>query len=586
MDNSGIVLDVEEEESEDIFISGDPPGSPRRFSNSLSDSDNSQPLEIPQGFPPVKPCDSTIETCMICFEPLSNYGVHQICSLPCGHIYGISCITQWLDTKQKCPHCGRRQPSASVIPLFINSTVVVDNSRDIEWIKKLKKSERERKKALKRSREFEQRLSELERRYRTMNNRYSLLCNTGVQLVNNNDTSPETIELFQDIENHIKLKCMKKFNEAKFIKIKDNTNTSIDSSSFCSEYLVGHSKSYLSIYTLGRNDEQDEIKILGQQTEKLVKDACFFRTNNLVLSVGFGKTCQITNYMNNSAVADVKTTQPIWSCAVDRNNDCMFYCGYGNGKLEQFDTRYLEGPVSMYTFNDNRPIHSMSMSSSNHLLVTTFNRNYLVDVNKNDLTYYDLETLFEESNLKPTLQRNLSRSNSSDNNSNSSNENASQNSKKIEVCSNRLERENSIEFERVPSELLNNHFFDSSGVFDGINNDYFWFSTRKNKRGKSIGVLYKGEYKENKYDFTNVRLFDNVFEHNLYFSKGIYFSEFNEEFICVGDERDKRAVIKSIKGDLEFRLVKHKTPILDVKYIENSMLCLSGERLDIYELTL
>ncbi|GKD90072.1 zinc finger, RING/FYVE/PHD-type containing protein, partial [Tanacetum coccineum] len=40
------------------------------------------------------------DVCPICFKALTGSGKHQICCLPCGHIYGRSCIDQWLQQNQ------------------------------------------------------------------------------------------------------------------------------------------------------------------------------------------------------------------------------------------------------------------------------------------------------------------------------------------------------------------------------------------------------------------------------------------------------------------------------------------------------
>ncbi|PWA36777.1 RNA polymerase II largest subunit [Artemisia annua] len=45
--------------------------------------------------------------CSICFEDCTSDGNHQICCLPCGHAYGLSCIKKWLQGSRKCPLCNR-----------------------------------------------------------------------------------------------------------------------------------------------------------------------------------------------------------------------------------------------------------------------------------------------------------------------------------------------------------------------------------------------------------------------------------------------------------------------------------------------
>ncbi|XP_044367263.1 E3 ubiquitin-protein ligase RFWD3 [Triticum aestivum] len=50
-------------------------------------------------------------TCSICLEPWTSTGKHHICCIPCGHVYGRSCLTRWLmdqlsrNENMKCPQC-------------------------------------------------------------------------------------------------------------------------------------------------------------------------------------------------------------------------------------------------------------------------------------------------------------------------------------------------------------------------------------------------------------------------------------------------------------------------------------------------
>ncbi|GJT94314.1 retrotransposon protein, putative, ty1-copia subclass [Tanacetum coccineum] len=55
--------------------------------------------------------DDEFDTCPICYHLWTSDGTHQLCCLPCGHMYGLSCIETWLQTcssrnkKQRRPQC-------------------------------------------------------------------------------------------------------------------------------------------------------------------------------------------------------------------------------------------------------------------------------------------------------------------------------------------------------------------------------------------------------------------------------------------------------------------------------------------------
>ncbi|PWA45275.1 zinc finger, RING/FYVE/PHD-type [Artemisia annua] len=61
------------------------------------------------------------DVCSICFKAMTGTGQHRICCLPCGHIYGRSCINQWLQQSQncsKCPQCKSLCTLKDVTPLY------------------------------------------------------------------------------------------------------------------------------------------------------------------------------------------------------------------------------------------------------------------------------------------------------------------------------------------------------------------------------------------------------------------------------------------------------------------------------------
>ncbi|KAL5540796.1 hypothetical protein UlMin_042409 [Ulmus minor] len=67
--------------------------------------------------------------CPICMDAWTNEGEHHICCLPCGHIYGMSCITRWLKQRKnqgKCPQCNRKCAMKDVRKLFASRIVVID----------------------------------------------------------------------------------------------------------------------------------------------------------------------------------------------------------------------------------------------------------------------------------------------------------------------------------------------------------------------------------------------------------------------------------------------------------------------------
>ncbi|KAK6913456.1 Zinc finger, RING-type [Dillenia turbinata] len=68
--------------------------------------------------------------CPICMEPWAQAGDHLICCLPCGHVYGLSCIKRWLQQlgsiSGKCPQCKKMFQLDHVRRLYASRLLAVD----------------------------------------------------------------------------------------------------------------------------------------------------------------------------------------------------------------------------------------------------------------------------------------------------------------------------------------------------------------------------------------------------------------------------------------------------------------------------
>ena len=74
--------------------------------------------------------------CSICQEPWTAGGEHAVSALRCGHLFGRSCILQWLRTQAganapaHCPQCRQRyvQNHACLSCLYVSSVPTVSES--------------------------------------------------------------------------------------------------------------------------------------------------------------------------------------------------------------------------------------------------------------------------------------------------------------------------------------------------------------------------------------------------------------------------------------------------------------------------
>jgi hypothetical protein len=83
--------------------------------------------------------------CSICLEPWACSGLHQICCLECGHLFGKNCIEKWLNQKKNCPKCLQKS-FKNQIRLLYHENISSMNDDQITETKKLLETERELRK--------------------------------------------------------------------------------------------------------------------------------------------------------------------------------------------------------------------------------------------------------------------------------------------------------------------------------------------------------------------------------------------------------------------------------------------------------
>ncbi|OVA06944.1 zinc finger protein [Macleaya cordata] len=74
--------------------------------------------------------------CSICMEPWSSVGNHQVSCLPCGHLFGLSCIKRWIQQSRrnnsKCPKCNRKCALKDIIRLYVSGLAVANYDEELE----------------------------------------------------------------------------------------------------------------------------------------------------------------------------------------------------------------------------------------------------------------------------------------------------------------------------------------------------------------------------------------------------------------------------------------------------------------------
>lgn len=74
--------------------------------------------------------------CSICYESFNS--THRITSLKCGHIFGETCVQQWLATEARCPKCNQYSVTGDLRLIYCNldsEDKLIEVKRELEEIK-------------------------------------------------------------------------------------------------------------------------------------------------------------------------------------------------------------------------------------------------------------------------------------------------------------------------------------------------------------------------------------------------------------------------------------------------------------------
>ncbi|KAL9642923.1 hypothetical protein ABK040_010617 [Willaertia magna] len=147
--------------------------------------------------------------CPICLQPWSSVGIHQICCLGCGHLFGKKCLEKWLKTKQTCPKCCKQATRSSIRLLYIDNIIAIDSSK-LEKLENNLEMEREKFSVLniqkeglelrvKMLMEEIQRLSSSSFGNNTVNGKRGSLMERSLNLIENNGLQSENCQRVQHV---------------------------------------------------------------------------------------------------------------------------------------------------------------------------------------------------------------------------------------------------------------------------------------------------------------------------------------------------------------------------------------------------
>ncbi|XP_042476154.1 E3 ubiquitin-protein ligase RFWD3 [Macadamia integrifolia] len=310
--------------------------------------------------------------CPICMEPWSAEGDHKLCCLPCGHLYGKSCVERWIQqcgkNNAKCPQCKKKYTLSAIRVLYASRVVAVDDNTQ----KKVACLEDEVRSLKSRIESFENRLEYAEKSIA------SVLAETKTKGTCLGIASPGQVQS----------------RPSEFIAVPGGSQglsgrtigSGSQGSSCCSfefkyELLVDGARIFdmdasSSLLLIARRlpgmggmhiltklsliypDEREDIHI--PHNTKAVKDLHVSPSSSrLALLASLGKKLSILSMERNNYVLTYDLPAPAWSCSWDLNCSHHIYAGLQNGMILVFDMRQTAGPIESFNGLSSHPVHTI-----------------------------------------------------------------------------------------------------------------------------------------------------------------------------------------------------------------------------------
>lgn len=323
--------------------------------------------------------------CPICMEAWTSDGIHQICCLPCGHIYGLSCIKKWLRQRRssgKCPQCNRKCELKDVRVLYAARLCVVDE----ELQKQVRSLEAECASLKKKNAECCKKEVEAAEREANLNNKLKQSqeeVNYLKKLLEDRQKESQASFIYQrrvlnghSVDNGCGSQTPPRiFNLHREFKVDGGRFFDIDSSGqvmIVARRLNGMGgTNLLTKISLVGPDEREDIEL--PLNTKAVRALCVRPCSRLVLIASLGKKLSVVSTESNNTVLTYDLPVPAWSCSWDISSEHHVYTGLQNGTVLAFDMRQTRTPLESRTGLSINPVHtiiSIASSSATKSLLT------------------------------------------------------------------------------------------------------------------------------------------------------------------------------------------------------------------------
>ncbi|XP_066925318.1 E3 ubiquitin-protein ligase rfwd3.S-like [Clytia hemisphaerica] len=322
------------------------------------------------------------QSCPICFEMWTSAGAHRLVSLPCGHLFGRSCIERWLkEPKNKCcPQCKSTAKRKDIRNIFAKSLKALDTSEK-EQVKKAfleeqykrSKAEENEAKAVLQCQLMQAEMEKLRKQISEQANQTKSSVasssrgdvagpsGSGVQstFMARNQFSPmkATQQHSQQQRRPANPRRPALSDYGKSYKFQRTLQVSQKDAR-----VLAYDGTHMTMVVTKPSPNQlfkgfgvFKVSSLEQRSSEYIsihsntiRDAKFNPTGDrLLLTASVDKTLKLTSVLSNSMVQSYTCPNPVWACAWDESNCNYVYAGLQNGQCYVYDIRQTSGELSV-----------------------------------------------------------------------------------------------------------------------------------------------------------------------------------------------------------------------------------------------
>uniref|UniRef100_A0A0D9VNF4 RING-type domain-containing protein n=1 Tax=Leersia perrieri TaxID=77586 RepID=A0A0D9VNF4_9ORYZ len=308
--------------------------------------------------------------CPVCMEPWTSQGAHRICCVPCGHVYGRSCLEKWLqqcgNTSATCPQCGKRFQHKGITNLYAPEVAVPNNDLEKEVLHLKRKSESLEEKVMKHEKLLEE-----------MNERLLEMTSAQKRQVVSEQT------LMNDIGSSKRQKMAEHLIGTTYLEPSTSAKEDFSSSDSCNfvfqkeivmdglrvmaidalnQIILASGKApgvgqehVLSKFSMCSHYESRNIQL--PPDTKTIRDICILPSGSAIFT-SLGRKLSSFSMTTDRVVLQCDLPCPGWSCSADESSHHIC-AGLQNGNLIIFDIHQTSIPLHSMAGLSRHPVHTL-----------------------------------------------------------------------------------------------------------------------------------------------------------------------------------------------------------------------------------